>query len=125
MAAKKTRKKKTTTRKKSAPTSRVVTHEPEKGKDAAAAKGKDFMAETRDDDRADAITKGIKKAVTSAKETVKELRTNLDLIEQTVETKDVHLLLEMARRTSGEVVLVLQEEITKAKKKTKEAGFKW
>lgn len=129
-----TTKKKKTSKKKAAPKTRVATHEPAKpgaptsaakGKEAAAEKAKTFFDETRDEDRADAITKGINSAVTTAKTLGKELKTTLDLIEQTENPSDVHFLLELARRVSGQQCSVLQEEITKAKKATKAANLKW
>lgn len=97
-----------------------------KSKDKAAKKGYGILTETQDDDKADAITKGIRQAGEIAKIGVKELKTTLDLMEQTTDNaRDTHYLLELARRVAGQVTTALQEEITKAKKATKGANLKW
>jgi len=97
-----------------------------KASGTAAESGKqNFMEETRDEDRADAITKGITQAVGTAQTGVKELRTTLTLIGQTTEPSDIHYLLELGRRVAGQVEAVLSEEIDRAKKASKKAGVKW
>lgn len=130
MAAKKTTKKKTSktsSKTKPAADKAGAQLDAAKARNADAKPDKNFMQETRTQDRQDAITKSLVEALKKAKAETQRAAKAIDLALATADdsTSDLHQLVEMSRRLSGEATRLLQESITKGRKAAANAGMSW